>query len=40
MRGIADGRDEPIPSTIEDPGVLEVLRAILRDTAGSDDPLR
>ena len=40
MRGIADGRDEPIPSTIEDPGVLEVLRAILRDTAGGDDPLR
>lgn len=38
MRGIADGRDEPIPSTIEDPGVLEVLRAILRDTAGGDDP--
>ena len=29
MRGIADGRDEPIPSTIEDPGVLEVLRPIL-----------
>jgi propionyl-CoA synthetase len=39
MRGIADGRDEPIPSTIEDPGVLEVLRAILRVTAGGDDPL-
>jgi propionyl-CoA synthetase len=29
MRGIADGRDEPIPSTIEDPSVLEVLRPIL-----------
>ena len=32
MRGIADGRDEPMPSTIEDPGVLEVLRPILRGT--------
>ncbi|TDD42527.1 propionyl-CoA synthetase, partial [Kribbella antibiotica] len=30
MRGIADGRDEPIPSTIEDPTVLEALRPILR----------
>ncbi len=30
MRGIADGRDEPIPSTIEDPTVLETLRPILR----------
>ncbi|MGW1340640.1 propionyl-CoA synthetase [Kribbella sp. NPDC002412] len=30
MRGIADGRDEPIPSTIEDPAVLEALRPILR----------
>jgi propionyl-CoA synthetase len=30
MRGIADGRDEPVPSTIEDPAVLESLRAILR----------
>jgi propionyl-CoA synthetase len=30
MRGIADGRDEPIPSTIEDPAVLEALRSILR----------
>jgi propionyl-CoA synthetase len=32
MRGIADGRDEPIPSTIEDPTVLETLRPILRHT--------
>ncbi len=32
MRGIADGRAEPIPSTIEDPNVLEVLRPILRGT--------
>jgi propionyl-CoA synthetase len=30
MRGIADGRDEPVPSTIEDPAVLEALRPILR----------
>ena len=32
MRGIADGRDEPLPSTIEDPTVLETLRPILRGT--------
>ncbi len=30
MRAIADGRDEPVPSTIEDPAVLEALRPILR----------
>ena len=30
MRGIADGRDEPVPSTIEDPAVLDALRTILR----------
>jgi propionyl-CoA synthetase len=30
MRGIADGRAEPVPSTIEDPGVLDALRPILR----------
>jgi propionyl-CoA synthetase len=30
MRGIADGRDEPMPSTIEDPSVLDALRPILR----------
>ncbi|MBB4911187.1 propionyl-CoA synthetase [Actinophytocola algeriensis] len=30
MRGIANGRDEPVPSTIEDPGVLDALRPILR----------
>jgi propionyl-CoA synthetase len=33
MRGIADGRDEPVPSTIEDPGVLNELRPILTDRA-------
>jgi propionyl-CoA synthetase len=30
MRGIADGRAEPVPSTIEDPAVLDALRPILR----------
>jgi len=30
MRGIADGRDEPIPSTIEDASVLDALRPILQ----------
>jgi propionyl-CoA synthetase len=29
MRGIADGQDEPVPSTIEDPAVLDALRPIL-----------
>ncbi|PXX08707.1 propionyl-CoA synthetase [Mycolicibacterium moriokaense] len=29
MRGIADGRDEPLPSTIEDPAVLDALKPIL-----------
>ncbi|HEU5475756.1 MAG TPA: propionyl-CoA synthetase [Actinophytocola sp.] len=33
MRGIADGRDEPVPSTIEDPAVLDALRPILRGEA-------
>ncbi|HET6291772.1 MAG TPA: propionyl-CoA synthetase, partial [Kribbella sp.] len=33
MRGIADGRDEPVPSTIEDAAVLETLRPILRHEA-------
>jgi propionyl-CoA synthetase len=30
MRAIADGRDEPVPSTIEDATVLEALTPILR----------
>jgi propionyl-CoA synthetase len=30
MRGIADGVDEPVPSTIDDPAVLDRLRPILR----------
>ncbi|NKQ55688.1 propionyl-CoA synthetase [Amycolatopsis sp. K13G38] len=30
MRGIAEGREEPVPSTIEDPAVLDTLRSVLR----------
>jgi propionyl-CoA synthetase len=30
MRGIAHGKNEPMPSTIEDPAVLHALRPILR----------
>jgi propionyl-CoA synthetase len=30
MRGIANGREEPVPSTIDDPAVLESLRPVLR----------
>ena len=30
MRGIADGRPEPVPSTIEDPRVLEAITPLLR----------
>jgi propionyl-CoA synthetase len=30
MRGIADGIDEPVPSTIEDVTVLDRLRPVLR----------
>ncbi|OLF11094.1 propionyl-CoA synthetase [Actinophytocola xinjiangensis] len=30
MRAMADGRDEGVPSTIEDPAVLEGLRGVLR----------
>ncbi len=30
LRGIAAGRDEPVPSTIEDPSVLDTLGPILR----------
>jgi propionyl-CoA synthetase len=35
MRGIADGRTEPVPSTIEDPRVLDVLTPLLRRHASS-----
>ncbi len=31
MRGIADGREEAVPSTIEDSAVLDVLRPVLTD---------
>ena len=31
MRGIADGHEEPPPSTIEDPAVLDALRPVLAD---------
>jgi propionyl-CoA synthetase len=30
MRGIAHGKDEPLPSTIEDPGVIDALKPILQ----------
>jgi propionyl-CoA synthetase len=30
MRGIAHGKDEPLPSTIEDPAVLDALKPILQ----------
>jgi propionyl-CoA synthetase len=30
MRAIADGQDAPVPSTIEDPAVLDRLRPVLR----------
>ncbi|MEV5607196.1 propionyl-CoA synthetase [Streptomyces sp. NPDC052225] len=30
MRGIADGLDEPVPSTVEDAAVVEALRPVLR----------
>jgi propionyl-CoA synthetase len=32
MRGIADGVDEPVPSTIDDASVLDALRPVLRKT--------
>jgi propionyl-CoA synthetase len=31
LRAIADGVDEPVPSTIEDPTVLDTLRPVLQD---------
>jgi propionyl-CoA synthetase len=31
MRGIAEGRDEPLPSTIEDPTVLDKLHPVLHE---------
>lgn len=35
MRAIADGRDEPVPATIEDPAVLERLRPVLQPSTGT-----
>jgi propionyl-CoA synthetase len=35
MRGIADGLDEPVPSTIDDPAVLDGLRPVLIDRRSS-----
>ncbi|MEU5880749.1 propionyl-CoA synthetase [Spirillospora sp. NPDC047279] len=35
MRGIADGQDVTVPSTIEDPAVLEELRPVLRPPTAS-----
>ncbi len=35
MRDIADGRDEAVPSTIEDPAVLDALRPVLRHDAAA-----
>jgi len=34
MRGIADGIEEPVPSTIDDVAVLDALRPILRGVGG------
>jgi len=33
MRGLANGRDEPVPSTIDDLAILDALRPILRPPA-------
>jgi propionyl-CoA synthetase len=33
MRGIADGQEEPVPSTIDDAAVLDRLRPILRHSS-------
>ena len=34
MRGIAEGRDEAVPSTIDDPAVLDAMRPVLRHEQG------
>jgi propionyl-CoA synthetase len=33
MRGIADGKDEPVPPTIEDVSTLDALRPLLSDSS-------
>ncbi len=35
MRSIANGRDEPVPSTIDDVAVLDALRPVLADDGGA-----
>ncbi len=40
MRGIADGREEPVPSTIEDPAVLDALRPVLDARPDGAEPPR
>ena len=32
MRAIADGRDEQVPGTIDDPAALDMLRPVLRES--------
>ncbi|MYW63843.1 AMP-binding protein [Streptomyces sp. SID8379] len=36
MRGIADGLDEPVPSTVDDPAVLDALRPVLTSRPADD----
>ncbi len=38
MRGLADGRDEPVPPTIEDPAVFETLRALFPNPNPNPNP--
>ena len=35
VRGIANGADEPAPSTVDDPSVRDALRPILRRAEGA-----
>jgi propionyl-CoA synthetase len=35
MRGIADGADEAVPSTIDDPSVLDAMRPALQKGPGA-----
>ena len=38
MRSIAEGREEPVPSTIEDPGALDALRPVLLPARARSSP--
>jgi propionyl-CoA synthetase len=38
LRAIAQGRDEPVPSTIEDPSVLDAVRAVIGPAAPARQP--